>query len=115
MECLGWVGFDNLLINGFADGADKLTRTGAILRGWQVKDVLPRDYQDVGMSYGRACNVRNQAMVNSLKAWRMDPNVLETRSVAFWRAHSQGTLNTIRMLESAGFEPDVFYDCPCHS
>lgn len=109
----GWTGQSSLLINGFARGADLDTRTQALLLGWMVRDFKPTDYQESWMSYGRACNVRNQAMVQALAAYRLYG--LETRSVAFWRNHSKGTSNTLDMLREASFEPEVFKDCPCHS
>lgn len=108
----GWMGTRNILLNGYARGADQSTRTQAILLGWNPQDYLPKDYQEPWMSYGRACNVRNQRMVDVLRVYR-DAGC-ETRSVAFWRTHSTGTGNTLDMLNAAGFEPKIFYDCPCH-
>lgn len=109
----GWVGPDTVLLNGYARGADQAARTQAILLGWNPQDYLPKDYQEPWMSYGRACTVRNQRMVDVLKVYR-DAGC-ETLSVAFWRTHSTGTGNTLDMLNAAGFEPKIFYDCPCHS
>jgi len=108
----GWIGPTCLLINGYARGADLTTRAQAILLGWSMKDCNPTDYRWGDMSYGRACNVRNQAMVDTLAIYRMYGR--ETRSVAFWRNHSKGTSNTLDMLREASFEPKVFHDCQCH-
>lgn len=109
----GWTGPNCVLINGYARGADRTTRTQALLLGWSVRDFHPDDYKEHWMSYGRACNVRNQAMVTELAAYRL--HGCETRSVAFWRDHSKGTSNTLDMLAQASFTPTIVYDCPCHS
>lgn len=109
---LGWTGSTNLLLNGYAKGADQQARTAAILLGWSVKDYHPKDYQESWMSYGRACNVRNQAMVTHLDMYRATG--VETRSLALWKDHSTGTGNTLDMLRTKGFNPSVMYDCRCH-
>lgn len=105
----GWLGSECHLINGYADGADQQLRTAAILLGWTPIDYKPKNYQEGWMSYGRACNRRNEAMADRLAQERLNGH--ETLCVAFWKNRSVGTGNTLGMLRERGFKPTVFHDC----
>lgn len=83
------------LLEGGAEGADRIARNYALSRGWEVITFLPK-YELYGKS---ATHVRNQAMVDKL------PDLV----LAYPRSRSSGTYSTIEKAIRARLLVRPFY------